>query len=319
MSQRWFNPKICLLVVLLAQFFSVEVAFSLERVRAGIPSPSVNTLLYYYAKEKKLFEKHGLDVELLQISSPLQLAALASGELDFIFATSIAIQGIGRGMPFKVVAIANRAPLFSLVSHLSTPKALEGKRIAVARIGSGPYWYGVQMLEEIGVDPKKVNWIQVGDTALGATALEMGRVEGAVLSPPYSGMLARKGFKTLKRSGDLSTGAPGNGLVTTRAKIQSHPNRIKNGIKSIIDSASSIRQDRKGAVAYVMKKLNITQEVGEDAYEDMLGVMSDDLIIDEGRLKKYLENLYSRGETQKLLTPSDVIDDSLLKAIKQGG
>jgi ABC-type nitrate/sulfonate/bicarbonate transport system substrate-binding protein len=318
MLQRWLKPRLGLLVLLLAHFLSDEVAFSVERVRAGIPSPSVNTLLFYYAKDKKLFEKHGLDVELLQISSPLQLAALASGELDFIFTTSIGIQGIARGMPFKVVAIFNRAPLFSLLSGQSSPKALEGKRIAVARIGSGPYWYGVQMLEEIGVDPKTVNWIQTGDTALGATALEQGRVEGAVLSPPHSEMLARKGFKILKRSKDVITGAPGNGLVTTRAKIQSQPDRIANAVKAIMDSIRSIRRDRKGTIAYIMKKLNVTQEIAEDTYEEMLGVMSDDLTIDDERLKKYLETLHSRGETRKLLTPSDVADASILKAIKQG-
>ena len=61
----------------------------------------------------------------------------------------------------------------------------------------------------------------------------------------------------------------------------------------------------------------MSQGIAEDAYEDVLGVLSDDLTIDEGGLKKYLEMLYSRGETRKLLTPSDVIDYSFLKTIKE--
>ena len=211
MSQRWLNWKICFLVLLLAELLSFEEASSFEKARLGIFSPSVNSLPFYYAKDKKLFEKHGLEAQFIQIPSPLQVAALVSGELDFIFSPSVAIRGIGKGMPFKVVAVAYRVALQSLVSQLSPPKALEGKKIAVNRIGTGPYFFGVLMLEKSGVDPKKVNWIQTGDTALSMTALEQGRVEGGVLSPPFTGMLVEKGFKILKRSRDVTEGDPGNG------------------------------------------------------------------------------------------------------------
>jgi NitT/TauT family transport system substrate-binding protein len=276
-------------------------------------------LPFYYAKDKKLFEKHDLEAQFIQVPSPLQVAALVSGDLDFIFSPSVAIRGIGKGMPFKVVAVAYRVALQSLVSQLSPPKALERKKIAVNRIGTGPYFFGVLMLEKSDVDPKKVNWIQTGDTALSMTALEQGRVEGGVLSPPFTGMLVEKGFKILKRSRDVTEGDPGNGLVTTREEIQSHPDRITKAIKALLEAVRSIRRDRQGVIAYIIERFKMSRGIAEDAYEDVLGVLSDDLTIDEGDLKKYLEMLYSRGETRKLLTPSDVMDNSFLRAIKQDG
>ena len=40
-------------------------------------------LPFYYAKDTKIFDRHGLNVELIQMRSDLQLAGLASGEIDF--------------------------------------------------------------------------------------------------------------------------------------------------------------------------------------------------------------------------------------------
>ena len=317
MSRPWPIWKICFFVLLVAELFSVKGALSLERARLGIARPSMSFLPFYYAKDTKLFEKHGLDVEFIQISSPLQLAALVSGELDFIASPSIAIRGIVQGMPLKVVAVAYRVPVLSLVSKLPNPKALEGKRIAVSRIGTGPHFFGVMMLERSGADPKKVIWTQTIDSALDKVFLEQGRVEGAVLSPPETGMMVEKGFKILKRNRDVIETSPGNGLVTTREKIHSHPDRIRKAVNALLESVKSIRQDRKGRVDYLMRGFNINQRVAEDAYEDVLGVLLDDLIIHEESMKKYLEMLHSRGETRRLLAPIDVIDYSFLKGAQQ--
>ena len=88
-------------------------------------------MLFYYAKDKKYFDKYGLDVEIIQIRSNLQLAGLVAGELDFITGIGTAIERLGKGMPVKAVAVLYRAPLFSLLSTLANAKSLEGKKISV--------------------------------------------------------------------------------------------------------------------------------------------------------------------------------------------
>ena len=149
-----------------------------EKIRLGLSTRNVVLMPFYYARDKKLFDKYGLDVEIIQIRSNLQLAGLVAGELDFITGIGTAIEGIGKGMPLKAVAVLYRAPLFSLLSQLPNAKALEGKKISVSRIGSESHFNGVVMLEKSGVDPKKVTWIQTGNTALNMLALERGLVEG---------------------------------------------------------------------------------------------------------------------------------------------
>src|SRR5919106_7069706 len=155
----------------------IDNAWSLEKVRLALSTRNVVLMPFYYAKDKKLFEKYGLDVEIIQIRSNLQLAGLVAGELDFITGIGTAIEGIGKGLPVKAVGVLYRAPLFSLLSRLPNAKSLEGKKISVSRIGSESHFNGVVMLEKSGADPKKVTWIQTGSAALNVLPLERGLVE----------------------------------------------------------------------------------------------------------------------------------------------
>ena len=134
--------------------------------------------------------------------SDLQTIGLVSGEIDFTPAIGPAILAIDNGMPVKAVAVIYRSPLFSLVSPASvtSPKDLEEKKVAVSRLGSDSHRYGVLMLEKSGVDPKKITFIQTGSTTVSVTALQQGSVAAAVLSPPFTGAMAQKGFKIFMRS-----------------------------------------------------------------------------------------------------------------------
>ena len=312
-SIKW---KYLLVLFLGLVFLSLDRAWSLEKVRLGISTRNVVLMPFYYAKDKKLFEKNGLDMEIIQIRSNLQLAGLISGELDFVTSIGPAIEAISKGMPLKGVAVVYRAPLFSLLSKLANSKSLEGKKISVSRIGSESHLNGALMLEKGGADPKKVAWIQTGSTALNMLPLERGLVEGAILSPPFTGMMARKGFKILMRSGDVIDSSPFNGLVTTTQRLQTHPDRIKNALKAMLESLRSIRQDTKGVISYIRENFNVDQGVAEEAYDDIIGVMLDDLLMPESALKKYLEIAYARGDVSKVMAVSEVIDYSLLRALK---
>src|ERR1041384_5291659 len=296
--------------------FSSGQAWSLEKVRLGISTKNVVLMPFYYAKDKQLFEKNGLDMEIIQIRSNLQLAGLTSGDLDFITSIGPAIEAISKGMPLKGVGVVYRAPLFSLLSKLPNAKALEGKKISVSRIGSESHLNGVMMLEKGGADSKKVTWIQTGSTALNMVALERGLVEGAVLSPPFNGMMARQGFKILMRSGDVIDLSPFNGLVTTTQRLQTHSGRIKNTLKAMIESLRTIRQDKKGVLAYIQKTFNVDLGVAEEAYDDIIGVMLDDMYMPESALKKYLETAYARGDIAKAMAVNEIVDYSLLRSLK---
>jgi len=309
--------KPTLLISLLAVFSIVLPAQALERARIGLSVRNVVFLPFYYALEKKIFEKHGLNAELIQMRSDLQTVGLVSGEIDFNPTIGPTTFAIANGMPLKVIAVFYKAPLFSLVSPaaVASIKSLEGKQIAVSRLGSDSHRYCVMMLESSGVDPRKITFLQTGSTSVSLTALQQGSVAAAVLSPPFTGAMAEKGYKILARSRSLIE-QPWMGLVASRQKIEKQPEQVKNALRSIRDVLLAIRRDKPGVVAYIEKNFKVTPAVAAESYEDINGVIIESLVLPEEQLKSYLDRAISRGEISKSLSVSDVFDLSLVKSLK---
>jgi ABC-type nitrate/sulfonate/bicarbonate transport system substrate-binding protein len=289
-----------------------------ERMRLGVSVKSVVFLPFYYGYDRKIFEKHGIQLEIISMRSDLQMVGLVSGELDFNPAIGPATLAISSGMPLKVVGVFYRAPLLSLLApaQITRPKDLEGKKVAVSRIGSESHRYGALMLENSGVDEKKVTFIQTGSTTVSLAALQQGAVAAAVLSPPFTGQMARQGYKVLVSSRDLIE-APWLGVVTSRQKIQKQPEHVRNFLLALRETLRSVRQDRAGVVAYIQKTWQVAPGVAEEAYEDIAGVMVDDLVMPEERVNNFLERAQSRGELgKKPLMMSEIFDYSFARGLK---
>lgn len=305
------------ILALTVGLFVGSSASAVERVRIALSVRNVVFLPFYYAKETKIFDRHGLDAELIQMRSDLQLAGLVSGEIDFTPAVGPATFGIANGMPIKAVAILYRAPLFSLVSPptVANVKELEGKRVAVSRIGSDSHRFGSLMLESGGADPKKITFIQTGNTSVSLTSLQQGAVTAAVLSPPFTGMMAEKGFKILARSRSLIE-SPWLGLVASRQKLDRQPEQTRNVLRAMRDVIAVIRRDKPAIVGYIEKNFKVSAANAAESYEDINGVMLDSMTMRDDQLQKYLHDGHARGEIPKPLSAAEMFDFSLLKSLK---
>ena len=274
-------------------------------------------LPFYYARDLKIFDRHGVNVELIQMRSDLQMAGLVSGEIDYTPAIGPATYPVANGAPIKGVAVLYKAPLFSLVSSpsITTARELEGKKVAVSRIGSDSHRFGSQMLELGGADPKKVTFIQTGNTTVSLTSLQQGVVNGAVLSPPFTGIVAEKGYRILVRSRQLID-SPWLGLVANKNKLEKQPEQARNMLRSMRDVIAAIRRDKPAVVNYIVKNFNVSVANATESYEDIAGVIIDTMTMRDEQMQKYLDGFHHRGELPKPVSASDMFDFSLLRSLK---
>ena len=308
----WFFYAMLVLALLDGSF-----AHAAEKVRIALSVRNVVFLPFYYAKDMKIYDKYGLDVELIQIRSDLQLAGIVSGEVDYTPAVGPATLAVANGLPIKAVAVLYKAPLFSVVSpaNVASAKELEGKRVAVSRIGSDSHRFGSLILENGGADAKKITFIQTGSTTVSLSSLQQGAVAGAVLSPPFTGIMAEQGYKVLGRSRTLVE-TPWLGLVGSKQKLERQPEQTRNMLRSMRDVVAAIRRDKAAVISYIEKNFKVTKANATESYEDIAGVIVDSMLMREDQLQKYLESAHARGETSKLVRPADVFDFSLLRNLK---
>src|SRR5438128_11062809 len=98
MAKSAIVPVLCLIEAILQFFITPSVFAQLTKVKTSYSALTANLTSYWLAKEAKLFEKQGLDVDVVLIESGVTtIQALVAGE------TQIAMGGgqqrLGRGRP----------------------------------------------------------------------------------------------------------------------------------------------------------------------------------------------------------------------------
>ena len=223
---------------------------------------SISFLNIFMARDAGLFQKHGIDVELIQMAGPLPVAALAAGEVDYLTGYTTGIVATGQGAPLKGIMISLRKPPFFLVADAAVQGAgqLAGKRIGVDRIGSLQHLVARLMLQHRGADPDKAIFTQTGSVSNTVTSLGQGAVAAAILSSPHNAIMTQKGFRQIGSADELPTHFPTSGLVVNEAKLKSDAARIRSVIRVMLDASAFCRKERNWVVSYVRDRWKLDQK-----------------------------------------------------------
>src|SRR5918994_7746966 len=128
-----------LIVIVLIAIF-VHPAGAADKLRIGYGAPSVAMSLLWITKEGKLFEKNGLDVEVLYLESALVQRALIAGNIVYGEMTgSLMAAPKLQGADLAMVAGFLNQLIYRLVARpeIKAIPDLKGKRVAVSRFGAG--------------------------------------------------------------------------------------------------------------------------------------------------------------------------------------
>jgi ABC-type nitrate/sulfonate/bicarbonate transport system substrate-binding protein len=151
---RLFLVGVCAILCAVAARSSLAASRDLERVRVGYSVGGLIPFPLIVAKENKLFEQLGLEVELINIPPTLAVTALVSGDIQYVVFAGTTLNAAVRGFPVKLVMVYNDRPLFSLMSkpEFRTIKELKGKVLGVASLTSGESFLSRRLLKEAGID-----------------------------------------------------------------------------------------------------------------------------------------------------------------------
>lgn len=139
----------------------------------------------WMAKETGAFEKHGIDADLIFISSgPIVVQALIGGDLQGGFAaTNSVIAAVLGGAPLvAIMSLVNR-PYYRLWTQpeITRVEQLRGKTLGVSRFGSVTDNMTRMLLRKKGLDGA-VTVRQFGGTTEIAAAFQLKQIAGAVIS-----------------------------------------------------------------------------------------------------------------------------------------
>lgn len=257
---------------LFAPSMAAAQAKPLIKILAGYGSTDGAVAPLWFAKETKLFEKHGLDVRLVGMGTgSVSLRALIAKDLQISsLSGSGLVQAALQGADTIILSAALDGFVFKVFGapEITSPAQLKGKNLGVSRYGATSDFAVRLALKKWGLNPERdVNILQIGTTQDTLRAMQTKRLDAGVLSGTAS-LLARKaGFRELGDLADLGLHYPMAPLGTTRAYIQKNEGLVKEFMLAYIEAIHDFKRNKEAALK-VLKKYtrNDDTEVLEDSY-----------------------------------------------------
>jgi NitT/TauT family transport system substrate-binding protein len=205
----------------------------LNRLRVSyFPVPDTGPLLL--AHDEGLFERAGLDVELVDITQAIA-ENRDPGPIDIFFGSFVGfLFGISQGEDLVIITDGSQARtgctgiLVTPTSSYSDLAERPRPRIAVDAVRGVGALLVLDMLAGHGIDPAAVRFVEIPFVDMGA-ALDRGEIDGAWLVEPYITRLQlRQGSILLA---DCDSGAsksfPLGGYACLRSFAESHPKTVE--------------------------------------------------------------------------------------------
>jgi NitT/TauT family transport system substrate-binding protein len=291
-------------------------------VRIAYSSISAAMLPMFVAKDKRLFDKYGVDVEVTYIRG-VAIEALIAGEVQFVRASPPAVvRSTLRGADLAVIANTINVPVFSLMTRadLRRPEDLRGKKIGVTNLGDSPDLVLSMILDKFGLQRgADVNVLAIrGGMPDMILAVSKGFVDAGMISAPSNLRGVKLGLRELIDSADLGVPYLNSPMSTRRAYIKSNRDTVLRVLRGYYQGVQETHNDRDGAIKILAKYTRVDEpEILAESYR-IYGqkFLQKTINVDLEGVRQLLRTL---GKEAAGASPANFVDASLVQELEKEG
>jgi NitT/TauT family transport system substrate-binding protein len=245
---------------------------ALRKVQVGVPAISMGNIIIYFAKDAKIYEEYGLDVDAVAVAgSGIASKALISGSvLISPIATPTVMTAVLAGSDMVILAHTMPGVIQSLVvrSDIKRNEDLKGKTIGVTTFGSLTDFLVKYLARQKGLVPDKdFALLQIGTDSDRFLALQQGKIQGATLSHPNFIFAQRAGFHVLW---DFfkEVDYPWSEIATTRTQIKQDRDLVMRYMRAHLEGIARFKQEPELAKKTIKKMLRLDDDsIAQESWE----------------------------------------------------
>ena len=313
------------LLVLLASSPTSQAAEGPQKLRVAYAAITAAFAIPWIAKEAGIFQRHGLDVELVYIAAGSRaVQTLVGGSVDVAaFGGPAGVDAQLAGADTVYVGIpVNRVIVFTVAApQIQRVEELRGKIVGVTRIGTVTDFFTRLYLRQAGLAPDRDVMIrQTGGLPETLAALKAGQVHAGTFGFPAVLHARAAGFRILVDYNTLGFRYPLSALVVSRSTLRSREPVIRRFLEAHIEGVHRFRTDPTFAMNVIGKYtqttdraiLEETQRVYASAFERVPYPEPEDM-------KLGLTQVSENNPRARAADPRDFVDGRLLREIEASG
>jgi len=306
--------------------FSGATAFGQrpQQVRVALSTPTPHMAPLYVGRDKKFYEKYGLDVQLILVNSGSLVAQMfQAGEIQFTAnapASLISLAAAGEKLSF-FFGLSNTSP-FSVVTQPSIRRAedLKGKKIGTARFGGSSHISALIAMEHLGLDLKRdrITLIQTGVDPDRMMALENKAIDAGMLQRVATKVMTAKGFYNLLNMHSAKIPYQNTGLTVKRDYAAANPKVVDGFTRATIEAYGYIfKKENKQAVKEVIaRNLRLPNiEAAEDFYTEAQDELDRKPYPTLEGFKIVIKYVAEQNPKAALVKADEIVDNSWLKKL----
>jgi NitT/TauT family transport system substrate-binding protein len=283
----------------------------------------------WIARDLGLFEKYGLDVNLVYIASGvISVNALLGGSVDIIAASgSSAVSAAARGAPLVIIAsLGHIAYKLIALPSITTVQGLKGKIIGSSRIGAGTDYALKRLLPKLGLTPgKDVQLIPTGisESDRRLAMMLQGKIDATLATEDNLLQLSAKNVKfsvlaDLYENGVYTTGSD---IATSRQLLKTKPQQLKAFLMALTEGTAYGRAHKDYTMRIYRQNMKIDDsKLLESMHKNyLLGTIPMKPFPREEALQNDIEDLSYTYPFLKGKRAAEFLDLTLLKSLEDEG
>jgi NitT/TauT family transport system substrate-binding protein len=270
------SKRLWMAIVLTGLWAWASVLFAqsrpLKKVQVGVPAISMGNIIIYFAKEARIYEKYGLDVDPVAVagSGIASKALIAGSVLISPIATPTVMTAVLAGSDMVILGHTMPGVIQSLVVRpdIKRDEDLKGKTIGVTTFGSLTDFLVKYLARQKGLNPSKdFALLQIGTDSDRFLALQQGKIDGATLSHPNFIFAQRAGFHVLW---DFfkDVDYPWSEIATTRTQIKQDRDLVMRYMRAHLEGIARFKQEPDLAKRVIKKMLRLDDDsIAQESWE----------------------------------------------------
>lgn len=303
----------------------VHAQAKLERMNIGYSAQAGAFAPIWITKDAGIFQKHGLDVNLIFIpGGPTAAAAMLAGEVQAAAMAGPAVVTSNLGGT-DLVMIAGMVNTFAFqivtVKNITAPQQLKGKRVGVNRFGTAPDIAARFALQKMGISPNEVTILQLGEQSTRLLAMKAGQLEAAVVLPPITTMAQREGMNVLMDMSELGAEFQITGLASSQSFISKNRPSAMKLMRAFVEGIHFYKTRKKESMAIIAKYMRTNDIEAVEATWDYFAnkiVPRKPYPTAQG-IKALLDLAAKERPEAAKVPPERIMNTSLLKELDESG